>query len=350
MVCADVPDRHHFSGRGAKDVTPLWRDAAATEPNVTAGLVETLAEAFGVTVGPEDLFAYAYAVLATPTYVERFSVELTIPGPRLPITRDAALFREAVALGRRLVWLHTYAQRWTPRGEVPGRVPQGRARAVTPIPATAAGYPEAFAYDEATATLHVGASSFGPVDPAVWRFSVSGLEVVRSWLAYRMKKGAGRRSSPLDEIRPERWTPQLTQELLELTWVLEATIDLYAAPVRPLVSHRRRARARRDGPARTRGGGASCSRRRGRRAPDARVARVICRKGRSKPAAADERSVGPIDATPWADPGRAGPEVVSLMSRGAALSRNSARRGCPEHRRIDRRSPKTLTNATLARR
>lgn len=44
-----------------------------------------------------------------------------------------------------------------------------------------------------------------------------------------MKKGAGKKSSPLDDIRPERWTSQFTTELLELLWVLEATIDGYPA-------------------------------------------------------------------------------------------------------------------------
>lgn len=42
-----------------------------------------------------------------------------------------------------------------------------------------------------------------------------------------MKDGAGRTSSPLDEIRPERWTAQMTTELLEMLWVLEHTINLY---------------------------------------------------------------------------------------------------------------------------
>ena len=42
-----------------------------------------------------------------------------------------------------------------------------------------------------------------------------------------MKKGAGRKSSPLDDIRPERWTSQFTTELLELLWVLEATLAAY---------------------------------------------------------------------------------------------------------------------------
>ena len=61
----------------------------------------------------------------------------------------------------------------------------------------------------------------------VWDLTVSGLQVVRSWLGYRMRDGAGRKSSPLDDIRPEGWTAELDQELLELLWVLEATVDLF---------------------------------------------------------------------------------------------------------------------------
>ena len=44
-----------------------------------------------------------------------------------------------------------------------------------------------------------------------------------------MKKGAGKKSSPLPVIRPERWTSQFTTELLELLWVLEATVAGYPA-------------------------------------------------------------------------------------------------------------------------
>jgi len=36
------PDLHHFSGRGGKDIVPLWRDAEARKPNIAAGLLENL--------------------------------------------------------------------------------------------------------------------------------------------------------------------------------------------------------------------------------------------------------------------------------------------------------------------
>lgn len=219
-VSAYVPDMNYFHGRNGRAV-PLWRDAAASEPNVTAGLLDVLAETYGVAVSPEDLFAYAYGLLASPSYVETFSEELVLPGPRLPVTRDAALFREVSALGRSLIGLHTYGERFG------GRIPRGEARNTVAVPSAPEDYPNDFSYDQETKTLHVGAGEFGPVSPEVWGFSVSGLQVVKSWLGYRMRERAGRLSSELDKTRPERWTVEFTRELLELLWVLEATVAVW---------------------------------------------------------------------------------------------------------------------------
>ena len=224
-VAGNVPDLHHFRGSfGGKDVIPLWRDSAATEPNVTGWLLEFLSGKYGGPVSAEGLFAYAYAVLASPAYTESFSEELAIPGPRLPITRNPDLFRRGAELGRSLIHRHTYGERFTPE-DGKGGVPQGRARYEKPIPETPDGYPEGFNYDEDTETLRVGAGEFRPVGKAVWEYEVSGLRPLRSWLGYRMKDPAGKSSSPLDEIRPERWTGEMTMEILELLWVLEANVE-----------------------------------------------------------------------------------------------------------------------------
>lgn len=62
---------------------------------------------------------------------------------------------------------------------------------------------------------------------AVYEFEVSGLKVVQSWLNYRMKRPRNvRRSSPLDDIRPARWTADFTGELLNVLWILEETLAL----------------------------------------------------------------------------------------------------------------------------
>ena len=144
-----------------------------------------------------------------------------LPPPRLPITKDTSLFLRVAEHGARLLYLHTYGERF--RGSRDdGTVPQGDARCTVPVPPDR--YPEDSEYDPKARTLRVGEGEFAPVAPEVWDYSVSGLQVVKSWLDYRRLDRAGRRSSPLDDIRPERW--DFTEELLELLWVLEHTIAL----------------------------------------------------------------------------------------------------------------------------
>lgn len=224
-----ILDRHHFRGSySGKDVIPLWRDAAGTQPNLPARLLDVLTTAHGATVSAEDFLAYTYTILSAPTYVETFSEELTLPGPRLPITRDAGLFRSAVDQGRRLLWLHTYCERFLPAGAKPGQIPAGTAKCLRSISTRADDYPNEFSWKEGVIStegvLSVGRGEFAPVPRAVWDFSVSGYEVVKSWLGFRMKERSGKKSSPLDDIRPTSWTAALTTELLELLWVLEATV------------------------------------------------------------------------------------------------------------------------------
>lgn len=218
---ADVPDLHYFAGRGGKDVIPLYLDAAGTQPNVTPGLLDALAAEYGSPVSGEDLFAYAYALLATPAYVQEHSEDLTVPGPRLPITKDRALFDQGAKLGRELLHLHTYGERFGGGGAY-----RGRARNTKAVPDTKADYPDDFSYDAASQTLRVGGGEFAPVSPEVFNYSVSGLLVLQSWIKYRLKKGYGKRSSPLDDLRPEIWTAEMTLELLELLWLLERTLEL----------------------------------------------------------------------------------------------------------------------------
>jgi len=226
--CATIPDLDHFRGSyGAKAAIPLYRNAEATEVNILPGLLDLLAKAYKRKVTPEDFLAYMYGALAQPSFTARYAKELETRELRVPITKDAALFAKVLDAGARLLWLHTYGERFVPKGKQRGHVPRGEARCVQSVPGDPDGYPKTFAYNDATRTLHLGDGQFRPVAPEVFAFEVSGLKVVQSWLKYRMKQGAGKKSSPLDEIRPERWTSQFTTELLELLWVLEATVEGY---------------------------------------------------------------------------------------------------------------------------
>ena len=224
-ACSGIPDQHHFRGSfGDRGVIPLWRDAEATQPNVTSGLAEYISDAQNGAITPERLFAYAYGILAQPGYVDRFWEELELPPPRLPITKDSGLFHRVADHGARLLYLHTYGARFA-CPEDDGSVPQGTALSTKEVPFDK--YPPDFSYNQQTRVLKVGEGEFSPVGPEVWDYSVSGLQVVKSWLDYRKLDRKGRKSSVLDKIRPERW--DFTEELLELLWVIEATIDLQPA-------------------------------------------------------------------------------------------------------------------------
>ena len=221
IAAATVPDVHFLRGSyGDKGVIPLYRDAEATEPNVTGGLREGIAEVHGADVTAKRLFAYAYGLLAHPAYVDRFWEELEQPPPRLPITKDASLFGRVSDLGERLLNLHTYGERF--RGPGRGDTPPGEARCTKEVPPVP--LPEGHSYDAETRTLHVGDGEFAPVSREVYGYSVSGFHVVKSWLDRRKLKRSGRSSSPLDAIRPERW--EFAEELLQLLRVLEETIRL----------------------------------------------------------------------------------------------------------------------------
>lgn len=228
MAAGEVPDLHHFGGAGGKDVIPLWRDADATQPNVTGGLLGAIGEAHGGEAGAERLFAYAYGVLAQPSDAERFWDELEQPPPRLPIAKDAALFGRVADLGERLLWLHTYGERFRDPAAGRGDVAPGEARCTKPVPPSP--LPEGHSYDPAARVLRVGtgpdAGEFEPVSPEVYGYSVSGFHVVKSWLDRRKRERSGRKSSPLDGIRPERWDQEFDSGLLQLLWVLEETLRL----------------------------------------------------------------------------------------------------------------------------
>ena len=216
-----VPDLDHFRGSyGAKNVIPLYRDQSGRMANVTQGLLATLGERLDIDISAENLLAYVYALAGTAAFTECFDDELSeAAGPiHIPITTDSSLFQRAVDLGDDLLWWHTWGERFAPAGQ--SHLPPGRAQPLTPVE----GMPEKYDYDPATQRLTVGTGTFAPVTPEVWNFEVSGLKAVGSWLGYRMKIRKGRKSSPLDDIRPTRWTQ--TDELLRLLAILEHTIKV----------------------------------------------------------------------------------------------------------------------------
>lgn len=144
-------------------------------------------------------------------------------GPRVPITKNALLFEKCSQIGLVLIKLHTYGECFGEKKHLP----KGSALCTKAISTKDEHYPETFSYDKISKCIVVGDGRFEPVENAVWEFKVSGLQIVPSWLAYRMKIRKGRRSSPLDEIHPDKWRATFTTELLQLLAVIETTLSYY---------------------------------------------------------------------------------------------------------------------------
>ena len=234
---AAVPDMDHYNGRGGR-VFPLWADPDASRPNVNVSLLAHLTGAYRREVTAEDVMAYLAAVAAHPGYIERFEADLVRPGLRIPITAAAELFTEAAALGREVVWLHTYGERFAdPKAEPkrparPPRVEDGLR------PANAVAIPDDaddMHYDADDERLHVGTGYVDHVPQAVWDYEVSGKNVLTQWFSYRRADrsrplmGDRRPPSPLNAIQPDGWTAEYTTELLNLLHVLARLVALEPA-------------------------------------------------------------------------------------------------------------------------
>lgn len=227
-----IPDLHHYRGSIGGRAFPLWANAAATEPNIRPALLIRLGELYGRPVAPEAVMAYIAAVAAHPAYTARFSVDLVQPGLRIPLTGDPALFDEAARLGREVIWLQTFGERFADpasgRPRAPPRLPQSAPRnpAGGAIASDPGHMPDTISYDAANRRLWIGQGYIENVPPSVWSYEVSGQHVLTHWFSYRKRNrnrpqiGERRKPSPLGDIQPDAWPAAYTTELLNLLHVL----------------------------------------------------------------------------------------------------------------------------------
>lgn len=235
-----IPDLDHYKGSFGGRAFPLWADAAATVSNASTAILDHMADILGRAVSPEDHFAWIAGIAAHPAFTARFAADLIRPGLRVPLTTDPTLWDEGVQLGRRVIWLHTYGDRFANPAE--GR-PKGAPRiaggptipASGAIPSDPVKFPEELDYEPLLQRLHVGQGYVENVRPRVRAYEVSGKNVVTQWFSYRKADrtrpliGDKRPPSPLDKLRPAGWPADYTSDLIDLLHVLTGLVELEAA-------------------------------------------------------------------------------------------------------------------------
>lgn len=234
-----IPDYDHYKGSFGGRAFPLWTDTAAKQPNVRPELLRVLAEVYGRAVSAPDLMAYLAATMAHPSFTARFAKDLVQPGLRVPLTADPDLFNEAVKIGREVIWLHTYGERFADpkadRPKAPPRMPPDQRPQIPAdgtIPSAPEPLPDTMEYDAAKRRLKIGKGCIDNVSPQMWEYEVSGKQVIWHWFSYRRRDrtrpqiGDKRPPSPLEAIQPDSWLAEYTSDLIDLLNVIGRLVAL----------------------------------------------------------------------------------------------------------------------------
>jgi predicted helicase len=204
VFCVDRVCDHNLFYRGSSINFPLYLypegDPPASScgeetrfrPNLSVALINTLCTMLPLrfvsdqpgdlqsTVGPENIFHYAYAVLHAPTYRRRYAEFLKYDFPRLPLTADSELFRALCTRGEALVQCHLLRKQGSGDGEfpIPGHNRVQQIRYVEGSRASAKG------------RVWINAAQyFEGVPPEVWQFFIGGYQVCQKWLKDRKGRG-----------------------------------------------------------------------------------------------------------------------------------------------------------------
>jgi predicted helicase len=146
------------------------------KPNLADWLLPKLSAAYGFTPTPEEVLAYIYAVLYSPTYRQKYAQELRTDFPRIPFTADDALFRQMATLGQQLIELHLLRSTPLLVGGKGGVKYQGQGSDVV----------EKVRYDPATGRVHINADKyFEGVTPEMWEYQIGGYQVLEKYLKDR---------------------------------------------------------------------------------------------------------------------------------------------------------------------
>ncbi len=154
-------------------------------PNLNLEFIKAVSEKLGLrfvedgkddleeTLGPEDIFNYAYAVFHSPTYRSRYTEFLKIDFPRLPLTSDKELFKGLAAKGAELVSLHLMES------------PKLNSLIIK-YPVAGSNVVDKVTYNETAKRVYINKEQyFEGVLPDVWNFHIGGYQVCQKWLKDR---------------------------------------------------------------------------------------------------------------------------------------------------------------------
>ena len=229
VFCTRFITEFNLYRRGGNNLFPLYLYTGASSgdcrANLAAGFITEFTARLGMTwvadghgdlqqtFGPQDIFAYMYAVLYSPAYRKRYAPFLKIDFPRLPLTSNSALFRALCTLGARLIGLHLME-----------RYPSQ----ITSFPIPGNNIVESVRYTAQSKQTAVGRvwintrQYFDDVPLEAWNFSIGGYQVCKKWL----KDRKGRKLSD-DELLHYQQIVAILAETTSLMREIDSVIEKF---------------------------------------------------------------------------------------------------------------------------
>jgi predicted helicase len=229
VFCTRFITEFNLYRRGGNNLFPLYLYTSASpgdrRANLSARFISEFAARLGMTwvadghsdlqqtFGPQDVFAYMYAVFYSPAYRKRYAPFLKIDFPRLPLTSNSALFCALCALGARLIGLHLME-----------RYPSQ----ITSFPVPGNNIVESVRYTEQDKHKAMGRvwintrQYFDDVPLEAWNFSIGGYQICKKWL----KDRKGRKLSE-DELMDYQQIVAILAETTSLMREIDCVIEKF---------------------------------------------------------------------------------------------------------------------------
>ena len=165
----------------------------STEPslNFKSAFLTTISEALALPqtapfnlpegISPEEILAYIYAVLYSPTYRERYYEFLKYDFPRIPLPQDIDQFRTLATLGQRLMDSHLLRNGSRPDGTPTSHRFEGEGDGVI----------EKVRYEDNKVWINP-TQHFTDVPEEVWEYEIGAYQVCKKWLRDRKGEELGR--------------------------------------------------------------------------------------------------------------------------------------------------------------
>ena len=157
---------------------------------------------------PEEILAYIYAILYSPTYRERYNEFLKHGFPRIPLPRDIEHFRELSALGSALIDWHLLKEG---SGAAPRHRFEGEGEGVV----------SQIRYVDGNVWINP-TQHFTDVPVDVWDYEVGAHQVCEKWLKDRRGSTLSR-----DEVRQYRSILVAVAETLRLMEAIDEVIEAF---------------------------------------------------------------------------------------------------------------------------